>query len=63
MYIYVQRRNSRREQGMAPPILRRVEYSSLYPPPKLLTSRRNVVPPIVNAKLRHCICTYIYIYT
>ena len=41
MYIYVQRRNSRREQGMVPPKLRRVEYSSLYPPqkssPQLLT--------------------------
>ena len=54
MYIYVQRRNSRREHGMVPPNLEGWNVVACIPP-KLLTSRRNVVPPIINAKLRHCI--------
>ena len=62
IYMYVHRRNSRGGQGDGPPPNLEGWDIVACIPPKLLAPRRNVEPPIINAELRHCICTYIQIH-
>ena len=61
MYIYVQRRNSRREQGMVPPNLEGWNIVACIPP-KIVDISPECRPPIINA---NCATVYVhtYIYT